>query len=260
MVNTVIVVRAPLLALLIAVCGCAGDIGTRSLSADEGTGGGSGSGSNDGAGLGLAPNCQLDVDCIVAAPKCCDCPTHAVPATDPAQNACLNVDCAPMSCGSPMQAACTDGHCTLECAPVACDANIACPNGFATDANGCLTCECAGAADLGGECVADPDCARVREDCCGCENGGFDTAVPASQAASHDAALNCPTDPTCPGGSTCALDLAARCVQGTCSLVSGPLPVNSCGRTGLPACVGGEACYVNASDQATMHGVGVCQP
>ncbi len=247
--------RAPLLALLIALSGCPQGVGERGLASEDGAGSGSGS----GTGQGLAPNCNRDADCIVAAPKCCDCPTHAVPANDPAQNACLDVQCGPMSCGSPMQAACNAGYCTLECVAVACDAS-ACPNGFATDGNGCLTCECAGIADVGSECTGDSDCARVRDDCCGCANGGSDTSVPTGQVASHEAMLACPATPTCPGGNSCASDLAARCVQGYCGLVAGALPANACGRADLPACAAGEACYVNASDPATMRGVGICQP
>jgi hypothetical protein len=222
---------------------------------DDSGGGGAGAGS----GMSVPAECTRDTDCAAAGPKCCDCPTHAVPTTDPAQQACANVDCAPASCGSPMQAACSDnGQCVLECAPVACEAS-SCPSGFATDANGCLTCECAGSADLG-ECMQDSDCSRVREDCCGCAMGGSDTAVPTSEAAAHDAALMCSATPYCTGLDTCAADLAARCVQGSCSLVAGPLPDNACGRADLAACPTGEACYVNASDQATMHGVGICQP
>jgi hypothetical protein len=159
-----------------------------------------------------------------------------------------------------MEAACKAGYCTLVCSPVDCDPTISCDAGFATDANGCLTCECAGATDVGGECTTDTECARVRADCCGCENGGSDTAVRASDANTFDNSLNCPANPTCPGGNACAADLAARCVQGTCSLVAGPLPAGACGRADLPACASSERCYVNASDQATMHGVGVCQP
>lgn len=259
---------APTVAFLALLCvalgGCPGALEDRALAADEdGAGGGNGSGSGDGAGQGLAPNCVQDTDCAAAAPKCCDCPTHAVPTTDPSQIACANVNCGPMQCGAvELVAACKNNYCVLVCEAVACDATAAaaCPSGFATDANGCLTCECAGTADIGGECTMDVDCARVRNDCCGCTNGGEDTAVPASQAAQHDAMLYCPSDPVCPGGNTCAPDLAARCVQGTCELVAGPLPPDACGRADLPACPSTEACYVNTNDQATMHGVGVCDP
>ena len=109
------------------------------------------------------------------------------------------------------------------------------------------------------ECGLDSDCARVRDDCCGCERGGEDTAVLASQVAAHDAALNCSANPACPEVSTCAPDLAARCVQGTCSLVSGGLPADACGRADLAACPVSQVCTVNADEQATMYGVGVCR-
>jgi hypothetical protein len=165
-----------------------------------------------------------------------------------------------MSCGSPTQASCVGGYCELVCSPVACDPNITCETGFAVDGNGCLTCQCSGIADAGAQCHGDSDCVRVRADCCGCDQGGSDTAVPASDAAAYDAALMCPADPTCPGGTSCAPDLEARCVQGACALVEGTLPANACGRADLPACPVGQFCTVNANDLATMQGVGVCQP
>lgn len=251
--------RTVVLALILLSAACGGGLGDRGLAAEEDS---DGAGNGSGTSGGSAPyaTCNIDSDCVPAGPKCCDCPTHAVSKYDPSQSACFNVDCGPMECGSEMEAACVSGVCTLVCAPVACDASISCPAGFATDANGCLTCECVGVADAGSECTMDSQCARVRDDCCGCANGGSDTAVPADTAAAYDAALNCPTNPTCPGGDTCAPDLAARCVQGTCSLVAGPLPPNACGRADLPPCPAGEYCYVNESDPATMHGVGVCQP
>jgi Antistasin family len=253
-VHLVTVVRAPVL-FLIALCGCPSPSAERGLAAED-NGGGAGSGS---AG-GIQSTCVVAEDCILAAARCCDCPTYAVPANDPAQDACLDVECVPVACGSPLVAACEAGRCVAACAPVACDAAIACPDGFATDENGCLTCTCAGVADVGGECTFDTDCARVRDDCCGCDNGGADTAVPEGQITAHDAGLMCPSDPVCPGGNSCMADLAARCIQGTCSLVAGPLPAGACGRDDLPPCPVGEACYVNANDGATMQGVGVCQP
>jgi hypothetical protein len=252
------VVPLRLLALAIvaaALAGCPAGV-ERETAADDGTDS-SGSGSGGGNG-GISAECARDTDCVAAGPKCCDCPTHAVPTLDPAQQACANVDCNPSSCGSPMQAACNLGQCVLECSPVACDSS-SCSTGFATDANGCLTCDCA-APSGAVECDEDTDCVRVRDDCCGCAMGGSDTAVLAGDAAAHDAALMCSSEPYCSGFDTCGSDLAARCVQGACSLVAGPLPDNACGRADLAACPEGEACYVNASDQATMHGVGVCQP
>jgi hypothetical protein len=245
--------RLPLLLVVVLVAGCPA---TR-FDADLATGSGGGSGSGSGGGMGAAPECAADSHCVPAGPKCCDCPTHAVPAFDPDAKACSEVVCGPMQCGSPMQAECKQGHCVLDCAPVACALEM-CDEGFETDGNGCLTCNCAVPAM--NECTLDSDCVRVREDCCGCAMGGDDTAVPASQAAAYEASLGCPPSPSCPGPNTCAPDLAARCVQGQCSLVTGALPANACGRADLPECPMGETCIVNFDDQATMHGVGVCLP
>jgi len=233
-------------AVLLALAGCPGAPARESV--DDG----------DGNGGALTPSeCRVAADCAPAGAKCCDCPTHAVPVTDPAYRACSTVDCPTPDCGSKMQAECDSGHCVLVCSPLACP-QTTCSDGFVTDGNGCLTCECAGAA--GSECGIDTDCARVRADCCGCALGGEDTAVPASQITAHEAQLNCPANPSCPGNDTCTPDLAARCVQGICTLVSGGLPANACGRADLPPCPMGEDCVVNASDPATMLGVGVCLP
>jgi hypothetical protein len=237
----------------LALAGCFGALDSKAASEDDGNGSGSGSGAG-----GAFSECRLASDCVAAGPKCCDCPTHAVPITDPAQQACDNVDCPTKSCGSPMEADCDAGKCVLVCSAVACDASVTCADGFASDANGCLTCACAMPALK--ECSADGDCVRTRADCCGCMNGGFDTALPASQLAGYEAQLMCSANPSCPMVDTCAPDLAARCIGGECTLASGALPANACGRPDLPACPQGEACTVNANDQATMQGVGVCQP
>lgn len=251
-------VRLTVLALLACLAGCPASVGRETLGEGSPNGDDSGGG-GDGSGQSAPPECLVNSDCVEAGPRCCDCPTHSVPASDPAATACANVDCAPASCGSPMEAVCDDTRrCVLACAPVACDAQ-ACPSGFAVDANGCLTCECAGSADAT-QCDDDGDCVRVRDDCCGCANGGNDTAVPTGDAAAHDAALMCPATPVCTGLDSCSADLAARCVQGSCELVDGPLPAGACGRADLAACAEGESCYVNADAQATMYGVGVCQP
>jgi hypothetical protein len=241
------------LAAVFAVVAAGCELGARETLAFEDDGAG---GKSPG---GTTVECLRDADCVAAGPRCCDCPTHAVPAISPEQEACSDVDCAPVACGSPMQAACSDYQCVLVCTPLACAGDIACLDGFVADGNGCLTCQCASIATAA-ECTVDSDCVRVRDDCCGCENGGYDDAVPAATAESHDRALVCPAHPSCPGGNRCAPDLAPRCVQGSCSLVAGDLPPGACGRSDLPACPAGQACYVNASDQATMHGVGVCQP
>src|SRR5688572_26406922 len=94
---------------------------TDALTADEDNG-------DDGAGTGgSAPReCSIKSDCVPAGPKCCDCPTHAVPAADPTQKACAAVDCAPMQCGSPMEADCVSGRCELVCSPVRCEASVSC--------------------------------------------------------------------------------------------------------------------------------------
>jgi hypothetical protein len=242
--------------LALVLAGCFGALDRSATAEDDGQGNGSGSGS--GAG-GAFRECQAANDCVAAGPKCCDCPTHAVPVDDPAQAACANVDCPTPSCGSPMEAACDDaGKCVLVCSAEACPASLSCGDGFATDANGCLICSCA--APTATECSVDGDCVRTRADCCGCMLGGYDTALPASQLAGYEAQLMCSANPSCPSVNTCAPDLSARCIAGECTLVSGALPPNACGRPDLPACPQGEACTVNANDQATMQGVGVCQP
>jgi len=247
--------RLSLVCLVVtALAGCTGSLETGAL------GTGSGDNGSGAGGQGATPaECAVAADCTPEGPKCCDCPTHAVPITDPSARACSEVDCAPMTCGSPMQAACEAGRCVLECSPVACDPSLVCENGFATDANGCLTCTCA-APPAPAACRVDGDCAETRQDCCGCALGGKDTALPADQVASYDASLGCSATPVCPGYDACAPDLAAKCVQGECALVSGVLPANACGRADLAACASGELCTVNANDQATMYGVGVCQP
>jgi hypothetical protein len=242
------------LPLFVLLAACPGALEDRAATGDDD---GNGSGSGSGAG-NLPSECFRASDCAPAGPTCCDCPTHAVPISAPAHKACANVDCpTPPSCGSPMEATCKMGQCELVCSAVQCDA-ASCADGFATDGNGCLTCACA--MPTATECSQDSECARVRADCCGCTLGGKDTAVPASQAAGFDAALNCPTNPSCPGINTCAPELAARCVAGECTLVSGSLPPDACGRPDLPACPSGSVCTVNANDPATMQGVGVCLP
>lgn len=240
--------RLAVLATLVLLAGCPAQLEDRAASGEDGAG--------DGAGGGASPSeCSVDTDCVPAGPKCCDCPTHAVPASDPAQRACGEVDCPAPMCGSPMEAACDSGRCVLECSPVACDA-ASCAYGFVTDGNGCLTCECA--APSMAECGVDTDCTRVHEDCCGCAMGGEDTAILTSLASSYETGLNCPANPSCPGGDTCAPDLAARCIQGDCALVSGALPAGACGRADLAACPMSQVCTVNADEQATMYGVGIC--
>ena len=235
-------------AIMLALAGCPGDLQRDALEDDSGSG-------SEGASPG---ECRVSADCAPAGAKCCDCPTHAIPTTDPAYRACSAVDCPTLQCGSPMQAECNLGQCVLVCSPVECP-QASCTDGFQTDDNGCLICDCA-LGSAAGECAFDTDCVRVRADCCGCPLGGEDTAVPMAQVTAYEAQLNCPPNPSCPGVDTCSADLAPRCVQGTCALVSGALPPNACGRADLPPCPPGDVCVINASDPATMLGVGVCQP
>ncbi|MDB4955204.1 MAG: Antistasin family protein [Myxococcales bacterium] len=236
-----------LLALAGFLAGCQLGSQADAFGGEPGSGSGSGSGS---------PNheCTVNSDCVAAGVKCCDCPTFAVPRTDPSHNACNGISCPVSQCSQNVRAECQTGSCVLACAPMVCSAS--CADGFATDANGCLSCACA--APPMRECVADSDCARVRADCCGCANGGKDTAVPQGQATAHDDALMCPINPSCPSVDTCAPDLAPTCVQGSCQLIAGGLPANACGRSDLPACAAGDVCTVNANAAATVQGLGVC--
>lgn len=203
-----------------------------------------------------APACGVDADCVAAGPTCCACPTFALTIYDPVARACAAVkpECGPSDCTDNVVARCSEGRCELACKPLSCGA-ASCPYGFVADMNGCLTCECA--APPPGGCAADGDCVQTRADCCGCARGGLDTAVLASERSQFDANLNCSASPACPGVSTCTTD-EPTCVQGRCVLASRDLPAGACGRSDLPPCASGLACIVNASDQANMHGVGVC--
>jgi hypothetical protein len=205
------------------------------------------------AGAGAPAECFGNDDCALAANKCCDCPTFAVPVSDPLHASCANVMCPPMSCPNDVAAACNFGKCELTCVKMQCP--MSCPAGYAIDATGCLSCTCAQAAS---DCVADGQCVETRADCCGCQLGGADTAVLASEQASFDASLHCPQMPFCPMQNVCEPGASPHCVQGSCALFSGPLPSNACGRDDLPACPNGLVCAVNADPTASHYGVGVC--
>jgi hypothetical protein len=235
------------LLLVVALAACqAGALGADQL--------GSGSGNGSGSGEGGAPiECASDIDCTLAAAKCCDCPTFAVPANDPAHKACGGITCpAPTPadrCPKNVTASCVAGACVLECASFA--ATGSCPGGYALDPTGCLEDACATVTQP--QCSANTDCVRTRADCCGCQRGGTDTAVPALDAAAFDAGLGCSSSPTCPGNDTCAPNLAPRCIEGACELTT-PLPANACTGT----CPGTQRCMLNVDPTATMQGVGVC--
>jgi hypothetical protein len=236
-----------LLAALAAPAACVGSVDRAESLNDDGD-----------AGAASDALCRVDTDCVPAGPKCCGCPTFAVPRTDPVARACSNVGCPMSECAENVIARCSEGRCELACAPRACElTGPSCAYGFAADLNGCLTCECA--VPVADGCTASADCAQTRADCCGCQEGGSDTAVLSRDKAAYDAMLMCPPTPACPGLDTCTADVPT-CVQGRCELVSPALPVGACGRSDLPPCPAGTECMVNVSDQANMHGVGVCSP
>lgn len=241
-----IVMRALFVILLV---GCSGQLDSLSAPGEKN---GSGSGAGSGSGGALA-ECRIDGDCVAAGPKCCDCPTVAVPKSDPLHQACKDVTCPPPSCPDSVAAACDDGRCVLRCLPMACQTT--CADGYALDDNGCLTCTCAQIDAR--SCGVDPDCAETRADCCGCARGGADTAVPKSELAAYDQSLMCPTDPQCPSVDTCVPGVGPRCIQGACLLTTAT-PPGACGRSDLPACAAGTACTVNANADATIQGVGIC--
>ncbi len=235
-----------LLACLVAVgCGVKTD-------ASEVPGGGDGSGSDE-AGI---EECNQDSDCALAGTDCCACPTYAIPVSDPAHAACEDVPCQSQTCSSDVRAACNEGSCVLTCAAMTCD--LTCDSGFALDANGCLTCACADGGSSPPACALDTDCTRVEADCCGCALGGTDTAVPNGDVATHQAQLDCPMNPQCPGVDTCATDLAPACVEGACALVPAA-PLDACGLAADSACPDNDVCELNVDQNATDHGVGVCR-
>lgn len=211
---------------------------------------------NDG-GVGATPQfCTFQSDCALAAATCCSCPTFAVNVNDPAHRACLGVTCPPTSCPENVEAICsTEGRCELACSELSCP--VSCPDGFAIDdATGCLSCTCATSAN---RCTQDAQCVETRADCCGCRNGGRDTAVLVGDRAGYDAALDCPPSPVCPEVDTCEAGAAPHCIQGDCKLVvAGALPPNACGRDGLPACPPDQVCTINRDPAASVLGVGSC--
>ncbi len=212
------------------------------------------SGNPNGA---LPGGCRADSDCATAAATCCDCPAFAVSVDDPAHRACTGVTCpSPSACPDNVRAACDQGQCVLACVAMACP--TACAGGYQVDATGCASCACA--APVGDGCTTDRDCVQTRADCCGCDQGGADTAVLARDRAAFDASLGCPAQPACPSVDVCAPGAAPMCIQGRCELVAGDLPAGACGRPDLPACPGGTVCTVNTSDLANQYGVGVCVP
>ncbi len=220
----------------------------------------------DPAPGGLPPNFQCFVaeDCVLAGPTCCDCPTFAIPVDDPKAQACEAVDCDndTSTCATNVEPACTDDNrCVMACAPLTC---LECPNGYALEQNDCLSCTCAPPPSASPKCVVDSDCVRVRNDCCGCAQGGEDTAVAVSDATAFEQGLNCSSSPQCPGQGninepTCDQEFEARCSGGSCALLKAAMPADACGRADLPDCPPGQTCQINVDPDASQYGLGVCR-
>ena len=216
-------------------------------------------GANDAGPTGAIPviPCARDTDCALAGTTCCACPSFVVAADDPSVKACSSIQCPVDTCPTNLRAACENNACQVACAPVAC--SNACPEGYASDESGCLTCACV-VAD-GDTCAANSDCVEVKADCCGCARGGSDVAILASQAAGYDASLGCSSDPACPNQDVCPPDVQPMCEAGRCALdIPVALPPAACGRSDLMACPAGQICTVNADHDADRLGVGVCKP
>jgi hypothetical protein len=243
--------RLVVIALLLG--GCFGTSVERTLGADDDVG------PNEPGEI--AGSCVEDFDCMLVGATCCECPTFATSLDDPKYATCGSVDCDMSVCPTNVEARCQDNFCQLACAPLEC---LDCPVGYFTEANGCLSCTCSEPPPQSqvNACTFDSDCVRVRKDCCGCENGGEDTAVATDDAAGFDQSLNCSTSPSCPGEMNQGCDPGAqpRCVQGQCELVSEPFPTDACGRPDLPDCPAGTVCRINVNDSASLYGVGVCRP
>ncbi len=208
--------------------------------------------------------CSFAEDCVLAGPTCCDCPTFAIPVDDPKAQACEPVECDndTSTCATNVEPACTAGRCEMACAPLTC---LECPNGYITEPNDCLSCTCAPPPSSSPKCMVDQDCVRVREDCCGCDQGGEDTAVAVSDAAAFDQSLGCSSSSQCPGQGnvsdpTCGSEFEARCVGGSCALLKAAMPADACGRADLPDCAAGQTCRINVDLDASQYGLGVCRP
>ncbi len=271
--------------VLLAVLSACGTASSESTDAPGGGGGFEG-GDEDGAadeppgapdptddhsGGDSAGFCQFDEDCEAAAATCCECPTFALPVTDGYSAACEDVECAPPQPGAacaPTRPSCLGGTCQLVCEPVACD--VTCDFGFLPDAAGCLGCSpaaCAPSPPAVDECVDDSDCVEVPADCCGCENGGSNTAVAAERVDEHIEGLGCEADPICPGVNVCSPDAAPACVGGTCMLATttagdDPSPGGPavCG-TPVLVCPPDLVCVLNdpGAEDASQRGLGVCR-
>jgi hypothetical protein len=249
----------PLVTLLIALTACFGNASELTKSGDD----------NDDPlpPFGSVPGaCISDAQCTLTSASCCECPTFATSIDDPKLDACTQVDCDNDLSVCPTNVAATCNamqQCELACAQLEC---LQCPDGYFLEANDCLSCTCAAPPSATPSCAVDSDCVRVRADCCGCDDGGDDTAVSTADAAAFDARLNCGANPQCPGNMnanepTCdELSYTPRCARGECALLTDAMPTDACGRADLPACGPGKTCKINVNDSAKLYGVGVCVP
>lgn len=250
--------RAHVLAVVLAAALGAGACDFTAAEADLAPG-------DDDSGLDI--ECVDATECILAASTCCSCSEYAM-RDDGLADSCEDVPCPDPDPSSPacppLIAACLEGVCTTACAPTPCD--LACPSGFVIDAAGCLSCECASGPPLETECAVDGDCVQVPADCCGCSRGGADTAVGAGDATAFGDSLMCPSDPgdaACPEVDVCDPALAPRCESGRCVLSDGTSedrPAPTCGHPDLPPCSEGTVCVLNVDSDASMDGLGTCQP
>jgi hypothetical protein len=231
--------------------------------------------SDDDDSLG-ANECEIAADCVPAAASCCECPSYALPVTSDWDQSCADVDCVDPDYGAACprtEAACEAGWCALRCEPVECD--LPCVGAFDVDSFGCLACSCGdGPPPTDVMCEVDAECVRAAADCCGCENGGADTAVPTAELAAFEAELDCDPSPVCPGVNTCDPELVPRCLGGACALAAPPGPglTPDAGPDDSPAdpaycggsygpCPPDQVCVLNDpdADEASSMGVGVCR-
>jgi len=204
--------------------------------------------------------CSIDIDCTLVASSCCGCPTFAAPVGF--GGSCDDVECPEVVDCAEALAVCDVGQCTLVCSPV--ETTQVCDGGFVVDEAGCTLDMCE--APLAPECELNGDCVVEPADCCGCDLGGNDTAVPLAGLGEHRASLMCDGNVSCPGVSTCDESGRAECLGGRCRYLTGSETDEGpalCGTTETPTCPAGEVCVLNApetGDGDAIPGIGTCQP
>ncbi len=235
---------------------------------DDGFGGGAGGGDMNPDPGEPSGQCQVAEDCVLAASTCCECPSFAAPVGEGYDAGCDAVDCKEPSGLCPaVEATCDSGECVMICSPV--EVNRTCAFGFERDAGGCLQNSCAATPPSGGECQVDNDCVQIPADCCGCDGGGADQAVPNDEAESILDGLACPDNPSCPDIDVCDVSQVPRCIAGLCALADEPMNPNleepsiqMCGTPELGMCPEGFRCLLNgdSAKKASDLGVGSCSP